>query len=73
MFIFKNRSIGGGISPLSSRHAIQNQKSELPGSSNGILGPGFSVRGMNSSSPIRLNVNRLITFYAFLIFFINCL
>lgn len=53
-FLFKNRSIGGGISPINSRHTIQNQKSELAGSSN-----GFNVRGVNSSSPIRLNVNRL--------------
>ncbi|XP_008184180.1 DDB1- and CUL4-associated factor 1 isoform X1 [Acyrthosiphon pisum] len=53
----RNRSIGGGISPISSRHAIQNQKSELANSSNGPLGAGFSARGINST-PIRLNVNR---------------
>lgn len=46
------------MSPISSRHSIQNQKSDLAGSSNGLLGAGFSVRGVNSSSPIRLNVNR---------------
>jgi len=59
MFIFKNRPIGGGMSPLSSRHVIQNQKSELAGSSNGLLANSFNVREINSSSPIRLNVYRL--------------
>jgi len=58
------------MSPLSSRHAIQNQKSELAGSSNGLLGNGFNVRGMNSSSPIRLNVNRL-GFYIIIILLTN--
>ncbi|CAH1724928.1 DDB1- and CUL4-associated factor 1 isoform X2 [Aphis gossypii] len=53
----RNRSIGGGISPISSRHSVQNQKSELGNSSNGPSGAGFSARGINST-PIRLNVNR---------------
>lgn len=45
------------MSPISSRHTIQNQKSELANTSNGPLGAGFSARGINST-PIRLNVNR---------------
>ncbi|XP_025420180.1 protein mahjong isoform X4 [Sipha flava] len=54
----RNRSIGGGISPASTRYTIQNQKSEIASSSNGVLNAGFNMRGVNSSSPIRLNVNK---------------
>lgn len=46
------------MSPINSRHSIQNQKSESAGPSNGLMSTGFSMRGVNSSSPIRLNVNR---------------
>lgn len=45
---------------MSSRHAILNQKTETSIPSNGHLGPNFSTKGVNTSSPIRLNVNRLI-------------
>lgn len=54
------------MSPMCSRHTVQNQKSELASPSNGLLGTGFSVRGVNSSSPIRLNVNRLLFYYCFI-------
>jgi len=60
----KNRSIGGGMSPMNSRHAILNQKTEISSPSNGLLGSNFSTRGVNSSSPIRLNVNRLIFIFS---------
>ncbi|XP_050525532.1 protein mahjong isoform X2 [Daktulosphaira vitifoliae] len=52
----RSRSIGA-LSPINPRHN-HNQKSDLANPSSGPLGAGFSVRGVNSSSPIRLNVNR---------------
>lgn len=60
IFVLKNRSLGGGMSPLISRHSVQNQKSESLGPSNGLLNTSSNVRVLNTSSPIRLNVNRLI-------------
>ncbi|XP_050427113.1 protein mahjong isoform X2 [Adelges cooleyi] len=57
-YIAQCRSRIGTMSPITSRHSIQNQKSDLANPSSGPLGAGFSVRGVNSSSPIRLNVNR---------------
>lgn len=46
------------MSSTPSRYSIQNQKSELASSSNGVLSAGYNARGVNSSSPIRLNVNK---------------
>jgi len=67
IFVLKNRSIGEGISSISSRYTIQNQKSEISNSSNGPLDAEFRTRLINST-PILLKVNRYFDFIKYLVY-----